>query len=137
MENEIWKAIPGYEGYYEVSNFGNVHSLDRTIEYIGRNQSSEYKVIRNFKGKPIKKQIDAYGYYTVGLNKGKGVKRYKLHQLVAQAFIPNPNNLIQINHKDENKLNNTVDNLEWCTPSYNCNYGTRNERIRKSKNHNK
>lgn len=107
----IWKPVVGYEGLYEVSNTGMIRSLFR------------YK-------KTLKYNITVRGYATVELFKNKESKRVLVHQLVAKAFIPNPDNLPQINHIDENPLNNNVSNLEWCTAKYNANYGTRNERIR-------
>jgi len=110
---EIWKDIPNYEGIYQVSNFGNVRAL----------------VFRNHKCiKPkihiLKKQIDKYGRERIMLHKNSKQKLYQVHRLVAQAFISNPNNFPEVNHKDENPLNNNVDNLEFCTRSYNAHYGT-------------
>lgn len=97
---EIWKAIVGYEGHYEVSDCGNVRSLNWNNE----------KKTKNLWLKPTNA-----GYKQVYLFKdGKG-KMFLVHRLVAQAFIPNPNDYPQINHKDENKSNNCVRNLEWCT----------------------
>lgn len=100
---EIWKDIEGYEGMYQVSNMGRVKSLRRNI---------------------ILSQGIANGYEMVTLSTNNISKGYYIHRLVANAFIPNPDNLPQVNHKDENKLNNCVDNLEWCTQEYNINYGT-------------
>ena len=71
------------------------------------------------------------GYMTVGLRKGAERHRLFIHRLVAEAFLPNPNKLPQVNHKDEDKANNRLENLEWCTAGYNSNYGTRNARIQK------
>lgn len=116
---EIWKDINGYIGIYQVSNMGNVRSLQR----------EEYKCRQGYrvrKGRQLKPGRDKKGYLLVGLRKDGKCKTRRIHRLVAEAFIPNPNNLPQINHKDENKCNNTVDNLEWCTPSYNINYGKAN-----------
>lgn len=107
---EEWRDIKDYENY-EVSNLGRV---------------------RNKNGKILKQQL-RHGYYDVGLyneHHQNQPKLLKVHRLVAQAFIPNLNNYPCINHKDENKLNNNIDNLEWCTYSYNCSYGHRND-IRK------
>lgn len=118
---EIWKPIPGYEGYYEVSNTGKIKSLTRTIT-----DSNGRQFTRQGQEKALKLNE---GYYTVGLNKDGIKKLFTVHRLVALAFIPNPDNLPCVNHKDENKLNNNVDNLEWCTKEYNNAYGTRNERI--------
>lgn len=112
---EIWKDIVGYEGFYQVSNLGNVRSLDRI-------SPNSYGMPRKIKGHPMKLHLNTYGYYDIGLSKGVKHGIYKVHRLVAQAFIPNPNNLPQVNHKDENKMNNTVENLEWCTNRYNVVY---------------
>ena len=122
MKKEYWKPVVGYEGLYEVSNWGRVKSFDTYRK--GINGS-----IRCCKGKIIKYQKTKYGYLQVGLWKNGKCKKYAVHRLVAQAFIPNPNNLPCVNHKDENKQNNIVTNLEWCDRKYNCNYGTRNKRI--------
>lgn len=81
----------------------------------------------------MKSWLDSNGYPTIQLTAANGKKRTeKVHRLVALAFIPNPDNLPQVNHKDENKQNSNVENLEWCDASYNSNYGTRNERIAQS-----
>lgn len=98
-------------GLYQVSNLGNVKSLKTN--------------------KILKKMLSEY--YHVALYKNKTKKHIKIHRLVAQAFLPNPNNYDCINHIDENKLNNNVENLEWCSKKYNCNYGIRNEKMSKSK----
>lgn len=116
-----FKDVVGYEGLYVVSNLGMVKSIPRL-------DASGHKL----KGKILSIQRDRYGYAVVHLCKG-GVRRYvKLHRIVAEAFIPNPNNLPEVNHKDENKLNNSVKNLEWCTTKYNQTYGTVVERRRTS-----
>lgn len=114
MEEEIWKDIVGYEGLYQVSNLGNVKSLQR-LEKTKDGKSR----IRN--GRIMK--FSKSQYYQLDLCKNGFITKYSVHRLVAQAFIPNPNNYPCINHKDENKLNNTVENLEWCTYSYNSRYG--------------
>lgn len=118
---EIWKPIPEYEGYYEVSNTGKVKSLTRTI--IDKN-GVQYTYI----GKEKTPSIANHGYYSVTLYKQHQTKTFLIHRLVALVFLPNPNNLPFVNHKDENKLNNNVENLEWCSQEYNNNYGTVNER---------
>lgn len=99
--NEIWHKIDDYEDLYEVSNFGNIKSFHKG------------------KIKLLKPQMDGWGYLHVFLYKNKKAKIYKVHKLVAKYFIPNKNNFNVINHKDGNKLNNHIDNLEWCTSSYN------------------
>lgn len=118
---EEWRTIKGYEGLYEVSSLGNVRSLNR-LSANGR----------KLKGKPVK-QTRNKSYLHVKLTKDGTTTTYISHRVVAFAFIDNPNNLPDVNHKDENPLNNAIDNLEWCTRDYNTNYGTRNERISKSK----
>ena len=113
---EIWKDIKGYEGLYKVSNLGRVKSV-----HFNHSKKVTEKIL-----KPIK---DRDGYVDAFLYKNGKVKHFKMHRLVAEAFIPNPNNLPQINHIDENVNNNRVDNLEWCTVGYNINYGKRNEKV--------
>lgn len=110
---EEYRDIEGYEGLYEVSNLGNVNSLNY------------YRSGKEKKLKPIK---DNNGYLYVCLCKEREHIKYGIHRLVAEAFISNPDNLPQVNHKDEDKTNNKVDNLEWCTAKYNSNYGSRTER---------
>ena len=125
---EVWKDIAGFEGLYQVSNLGNVRSLDRT-EFL-TNQHNQYG--RKRKGGVVKQFHDKRGYMVVTFSKGCKLKQLKVHRLVAMAFLPNLCNHPQVNHKDENKENNRVDNLEWCTNIYNANYGTRNERMSES-----
>lgn len=108
MNKEIWKDISGYEGLYQVSNLGRVKSLG--------NRSNHKKPM-------IKSLQNRNGYYSITLYKNSKTKTTGVHRLVAEAFIPNPDNLPEVNHKDENKLNNRVDNLEWCNKKYNINYG--------------
>lgn len=123
---EEWKDIEGYEGVYQVSNYGRVRSLDRWAKVCGNGQ-------RFVKGRMLAIGKYPNGYSMVNFTDGKGKPSSKLvHRLVAQAFIPNPDNKPQVNHKDENITNNYVENLEWCTPKYNANYGTRNERCYES-----
>ena len=126
---EEWKAIQGYEGIYEVSNFGNVRSLPR---YKRGNFDSKVFI----EGKTIKQVKNNRGYYIVQLSKNNKVKNFSVHRLVAEAFIPNPNNFPQVNHKDEDKSNNRVSNLEWMTLKRNINYGTRNKRMALTKGKN-
>lgn len=119
---EEWKPIEGYEGLYEVSNMGRVKSLKRTVW----DSRGYYKTVPERIMKP--KKTDK-GYLTVNLSKEGKNKWCYVHRLAGQAFIPNPDNLPLINHKDENPKNNNVDNLEWCTQKYNINYGTHNKRM--------
>ena len=96
--------------------------LDNHPDY----EISNTGIIREFKSKRVKQQTNSNkGYKLICLNG----KQYLVHRLVASTFIPNPENYPQVNHKDENKTNNSVNNLEWCTNDYNCHYGTKNERI--------
>ena len=106
---EIWKPINEYPDYM-ISSLGRVKSLKRNKELI------------------LKTPLNKFGYPTISLCKENTHKVVLVHRLVAQAFIPNTNNLPQINHIDEDKTNNCVENLEWCTAKYNTNYGTRNIR---------
>lgn len=117
LPKQIWKDISGYEGKYQVSNTGKIRSLN---------------YLHTGKTKVLKSNTNKDGYRTITLKNNHKCKTYFIHRLVAQAFITNPLNLPQVNHKDEDKTNNTVWNLEWCTPEYNSNYGTRNERISNS-----
>lgn len=124
---EIWKDIKNYEGLYQVSNLGRVRSLDH-IRKNGKKSGNEYLS----KGKVLKSAIQNVGYMFVVLSKNGKTKGYRVHRLVAEAFISNPNNYKCVNHKDENKQNNCVDNLEWCNHTYNNNYGTKKERLKQS-----
>lgn len=116
--NEVWKDVLGYEGQYQVSNIGNVYSVER--------RDSRGNKCGGFTLKPA---ITSVGYLQVKLHKnGVGEHKY-VHRVVAEAFVPNQNNYLEINHKDENKANNHVENLEWCTREYNMNYGERTEKV--------
>lgn len=105
--------IKGYEGKYAITSCGKVWSY------------TTKKFLRTHK--------NSNGYERISLFKDNGSKSLAIHKLVAMAYLPNPDNLPQINHKDENKENNYVNNLEWCTNKYNSNYGTRNERMARAK----
>lgn len=107
---ENWKPVIGYEGYYEVSDLGRV--MNSKTGYILTPYPNEK------------------GYLRVILFKNGKMSHKRIHRLVADAFIPNPMNYPHINHKDENKTNNCVNNLEWCNPKYNINYGTAVQRIK-------
>lgn len=122
---EIWKDIEGYEGIYQVSNLGNVRSVDRYI-------TTKNGVVKPFKGVIRSLCLNRNGYPFVTLKVKSISKTVEVHRMVAQAFLPNPNNFPCVNHKDENPQNNRVDNLEWCTYKYNSNYG--NTQKRKSQN---
>ena len=120
---EIWKDIQGYEGLYRVSNLGRVKSL-RSTHYNHKIKSTV--VVK--REKILALATDTKGYLRVCLHKNNKANTQKVHRLVASAFIENPNNYPCVNHKDENKQNNNVDNLEWCDSKYNCNYGTTQQR---------
>jgi hypothetical protein len=111
MNNEVWKPVVGYEGCYEVSDHGRIRSLERTGTKGG-----------------ILKQKDRQGYLCVDLSKGDKKRTIDVHRIVATAFIPNPDELPCVNHKDETRTNNNVDNLEWCSHQYNIVYGSGLER---------
>lgn len=122
---EIWKDIPGYEGLYQVSNYGRVKSIDRNVNHPKGGT-------RKIKGNIISQHLVGHGYYHIVLSKGGKVTGHLVHRLVAMAFVPNPDNLEQVNHRDENKINNHAENLEWCDCTYNNNYGTVRERHSKA-----
>ena len=123
---EIWKDIEGYEGLYQVSNLGRVRSLGRDIVRRTRYGTMAPYHIAGRLLKPLHSQGD-YCYVHLFGNDGTSTN-HKVHRLVAKAFVPNPDNMNEVNHIDEDKDNNRADNLEWCKHVDNCNYGTRNER---------
>ena len=123
---EIWNDIEGLEGVYQVSNLGRVKSLDR---YVNGRINGRKSYIKGCFLTPLCGCGRRKKYLHVNLCVNGKCKKYSIHQLVAKAFIPNPNNLPLVNHKDENPSNNFVDNLEWCDAKYNINYGTRNKRV--------
>ena len=125
---EIWKDIKEYEGLYQVSNLGRVKSLPRLVTQWNRFQNITYSIPE----KILSLQI-VNNYYSVKLSKKGKIKSYRVHRLVAEAFIDNPDNLPEVNHKDENKLNNNIDNLEWCTRQYNNTYNNHNAKINAKK----
>ena len=118
---EIWLPIEGYENLYEVSNLGRVRRLESVV-------NCKNGVTKKFPGKILKPGTNR-GYLLVTLYKNGIHRNYYLHRLVATAFIPNPDKKPQVNHLSEDKLNNSVENLEWCSAKENTNYGTRNKRI--------
>lgn len=107
ISSEDWKDVIGYEGLYQVSNFGRV-----------RGKSSK-----------ILAPQPRNGYLRIQLKKGGHIKTMAIHRMVAVAFLTNENGHNEVNHKDEDKTNNRVENLEWCDRSYNCNHGSRTEKI--------
>lgn len=122
--NEVWKPIKGYEGLYEVSNLGNVRSVDRYVMC-----GNEYRL---FKGKPKKPILTPMGYLRTDLYKNKQGKYYFVHRLVAEAFIPNPNDLPYIDHKNTIRDDNRVENLRWCTQKENCNNPISRQKLKES-----
>ena len=125
FDGEVWKDISGYEGIYQVSNYGRVKSLERIVKrYDGRGFHFSQRILKYKKSRE---------YDSVGLSDGYKTKYFRVARLVGFAFIPNPENHPQINHKDENTHNNMVSNLEWCTNVYNLNYGSHNKRVSESK----
>lgn len=125
-DGEVWKPVACYEGRYEVSSHGRVKSCKRFRE--GKSGAPTLVAERL-----LVPSHDHSGYLKVCLRDGDRCANHSVHQLVARAFIPNPNGYDQINHKDENKENNHVSNLEWCTQAYNNAYGTRMARVKKTK----
>lgn len=138
LHYEIWKPVKGFEGYYEVSNYGNVKSVYRLIV------KGDNKIVP-ISGRIIKTELSNSGYLRVHLSIGGKAKHYSVHRLVAEVFLPNPDNLPQVNHKDENKSNNFVlvnpdgsvdlnkSNLEWCSAEYNTNYGNAHKKTEEAK----
>lgn len=116
MKIEYWTAVVGFEGLYEVSSFGRIRSIGQGI---GCKPN----------GGILTPRFNNDGYLQIHLRKNGKDYSLKIHRIVAQAFIPNPHNLPCVNHKDEDKTNNSVENLEWCDRSYNVNYGSRNSKV--------
>lgn len=119
---KLWRDIKGFEGFYQVSDTGDVRSVDRTIIFSDGRE-------RFFHGKVLSPSVGNHGYKTIVLKKNGLCRAFTIHRLVANAFIPNPNGFSEVNHKDEDKLNNFVGNLEWCSHKYNMSYGTKIERM--------
>ena len=132
--NEIWKPVVGYEGLYECSNMGRVKSVDR---YVPHRYKGEYQFI---KGRIRKTKLNNGGYEMLSLFRDGKEKTCLVHRIIAEAFLPNPDNLPEVNHKDECKTSNIIwinedgsidynkSNLEWCDREYNLYYGTRRQR---------
>ena len=120
FENEVWKEIPGYESLYCVSNKGRVKTLQK---YNLRGQLRKEKILKQY--------INKKGYLYVVLFKDRKCKKFRVHRLVAESFLPNPDHLPCINHKSEIKTQNNVENLEFCSVAYNNAYGTARERSSK------
>ena len=123
MIEEIWKDIPEYEGLYQASNLGRIKRLKGVVR-IGRGNT---RVLPERICKPSQLKN---GYLSVRLSKNGVEKTMYVHRIIASVFIPNPNCLSQVNHRDECITNNVASNLEWCTQQYNLTYGTRVHRVR-------
>ena len=117
-KGEVWRDVVGFEGFYKVSNKGNIYSVERK-DSMGR----------KWGGRILRSGYTRGGYLKVDLYRNGIRKASRVHRLVAEAFIPNPNGYPQVNHRDEDKVNNNVENLEWCTSKYNNIHGTRIERV--------
>lgn len=121
LPGEEWREVVGFEDKYMVSSYGRVAAIAFPIKAGSLHYSRKPHILKQTK--------ELNGYCSVGLTDRKNhQKKIKIHRLVAAAFLPNPDNLPHINHKDEDKTNNHVDNLEWCTVRYNVNYGTGTQR---------
>ena len=123
MEKEVWKPVDGYEILYEVSTFGNVRSVARQVSHgLGNG-------VRQLKSRNINPWSDSHGYRSVSLSKHGKVTKFKVHRLVGNAFIPNPERKPTINHINEVRSDNRVENLEWATYKENNNHGGHNARV--------
>lgn len=116
MENEQWRDINGYEGWYQVSNLGRVKSLDRIVDHVSKNGLRSSMMRR---GHIFKLVLSTAKYPTTTLSKHSKIKKFLVHRLVAEAFIPKIEGKDIVNHKDSNPQNSHVSNLEWCTYSEN------------------
>ncbi len=129
---EIFKTVvfrnKVYENY-EISNFGAVRSVDRNNAFVGANAVASYQTVQKLSGKVLKQKTNKDGYKYVGLSYHGKTLYVKIHRLVAEAFITNQHHYPAVNHLDEDKTNNRVDNLEWCTTRYNNKYGSRSEKM--------
>lgn len=126
---EMWRDIRGYEGLYQVSNYGRVRSLDRVIEYY---QPTAKKLVKTlFKGKILKSNFNyGSGHYQVLLCNNGEEKWHQVHVLVAEAFLPNPSNCDIVHHKDHDTSNNRVENLEWLTKEeHDLGHGTEKSKV--------
>lgn len=128
MVAEEWRAIKGYEGLYEVSSLGRVRSLGRVLNYLSRGVN----VARRIPSRIMSQANSSNGYKQVTLCDGDRHTIFRVHRLVAIAFLPNPSNYPEVNHKDEDKTNNSATNLEWCNHIYNSRYGNKPPRGEKN-----
>ena len=130
---EVWRDIRGYEGLYQVSNLGRVKSLDHLRCNGFGNYEVKGRILSQSRSYSKKHGAFMYPYVSFHRKRNTATKKFTVHRLVAEAFLPNPENLPCVNHKDENKTNNRVDNLEWCTFEYNNTYGTARVRSQNTK----
>lgn len=131
---EIWKDIPGYEGLYQASSLGRIKSLSRNISVEAKNQHTKFVCDKSLKEKILKLKKTKDGYYEIGLFKNNKCKYFRVHRLIAKTFLDNPFCLPIINHKNHNRLDNKVDNLEWCTVKYNVRYSKAKKIMQLDKN---
>lgn len=124
---EIWKDIPGYEGIYQASTFGRIRSIPHLIK---ANKDGGTRYTNLYVKNPT---VGWHGYSYIGTSKNGECKTELLHRLIAKTFLPNPNNLPAVNHKDGNKQNNYIENLEWCTDSENQMHTSINGLFKKTK----
>lgn len=123
LKCEIWKDIPEYKGLYQASNLGNIRSLDRQITQLGNGGNTYFTYIK--KGRVLAQSTQNGGYSVVSISVNAKRKICTVHRLVASAFLDNPNNYREVNHKDGNKQNNNIDNLEWIQHSENIKHSYR------------
>lgn len=121
MNEEIWKDIPEWEGYYQISNLGRIKSLFRKIKWRNTDKTVCEKI--------LKPRINSDGYLCICLRSRNNIIHYRVHRLVSLVFIPNPNNLPNVHHKDKNRSNNKIENLEWVTQRKNCFYRWKTKEI--------
>lgn len=123
--NEEWRDIDGYEGLYKISNLGRVKSVERYVNHPKGGVRIVRERIKNIEFDNNRPRVE--------LSRNGNKKKYLVYRLLAKAFVPNPNNYNEVNHIDENPMNNSLDNLEWCTHRYNINHGTRTSRASMAK----
>lgn len=117
--NEEWRDVQDYEGVYQVSNYGRIKRVEHTKVYKSANQSGKFMAHYRYDAMILKPCFDSGGYIQIHLCRHQKKRWTKIHRLVAEAFLPNPDNLPQVNHKDGNKENSRLDNLEWVSMSDN------------------
>lgn len=118
LTREIWKDIPSFEGFYQASDMGRIRSVDRIITYKDGRKGL-------YKGQIIKQRIGKVGYLMLSVSVGSKIKTFTVHRLIALAFIPNPENKPEVNHKNGKYIDNKLENLEWVTPKENTQHAIR------------